>query len=157
MASLTPYIRLLRFMRIVVWVFIGGVVSFSWGINLMNIDKEMMFAYSPETHMVLRWFVLLIIILLIPLSGILFYQRIRNLDKSRPLDQLLRLYRDAWLTKYILLEIAAFLAVMIFYLTGDHLLLMIVAVVVLYMILSIPSVQRIDDELNLSDSADDFK
>ena len=138
--------------RTIHFALIAGVILLLAVSLYLNISESLQMQYDTEFSNSLFLVTAGLTVIMLPAGYFVFKKRCSAIDRSLEPEEMLQLYKSAYIVKMGMIETPAFFSIIVLLLTGNYWLLVQIIAVLLVMLINRPSAENIAKETGI-DSA----
>lgn len=135
------------------WSCIGLMIALL--LSTSALQKFLGISVSPLSETKLYIAAIALAVLAIPISAKIFRKRTARLKEGNPIEQNLRIYRVAFVTKLVIICVAFIVNLFLFFFANNPHLLIIGAIYIVYQMIAIQSKEGIEEILGISSNRND--
>ncbi|MFO7978630.1 MAG: hypothetical protein R6U64_08215 [Bacteroidales bacterium] len=140
-----------RTLNIIYGALFLALIVFLVAASLLVSNSGFLLAPDPGLFYVLKGVAIGFTILMLPLAWGLPQKMINRIEPDLSLEQKMMKYQNALIVRFSMAEGVGFLATIIFMLTGDTNLMLVLAIILLFYIMSRPTIFKVAADLKLSE------
>jgi hypothetical protein len=138
-------------LTLVYWLLFLTMVSFLIIASLVVSNIGPMMGQDPLIHQILKLLVIGFTVVIIPLAHSVPQRMIKKIGPEATLSEKIGKYQQALIIRFALTEGVAFFAIVAFLFTGDNDLILILAIILLFFVISRPNNFKTSHDLGLTE------
>jgi len=144
---------LLKNIRIIHFAVLAGLAIFT--VVAIFIRNNSVPALTREQMEMFKYISLIFLLTMLPLGYWLHNKKMKKLAGNPDLTFKLMSFKTSHLIKIALFELAGFMSILVLFFCGDNKILFQIAVIFIVILLNLPSVSKLENELNLTPAEKD--